>query len=638
MALVVAVPLANAFSLGPATIEPPRGHEPPAFDCGTASDAGDTREEAWPLTGGCDASLQTADDQDWYSRAIQRDTFVRIAIRVDTGSRIAFCLFHPNGTQLDCAVRSPGENVDAPRFKIREAGLVHARVAVDTGGAPGAYYLSIILTGPYPDDDCGTGEDAPEDAAAAFPLVLSAFCSGAVRSGTGEDAIDWYVGDVPAGHRLVGDLVPRSSTLRLCLVRDGTGERVCESASPFARYPDVFAREISGGRWRMEVSGGFALYNLTLRVEPPPAQDDCAGGKDAGDHLGGAVAVGLPAACAGWFPGGVGDEYDTYIVEGTEGDALRLQASRAYDAPLHVCIVAPSDQEASCFDQEEFWNGISTELWASGAWGVRVVDDGVEVNYTWTASAASPSPVAQSDCAVAGDVGNGVTSARPLGRAGSCDGALDADSGDLADWYAIDAEAGEPITAVLTQGADLCVFAPGALVATECSTFPGEARDVVEVVASDAGTWRIRVFTGSGAPTYHLDAHHTPLQDDCGSGADAGDSFGTATPLDLGAPFTACAGGFPQYLGDTRDWYAIQLTDGDALRVIARAPLLAPVRVCLHDPAGSAAACAVSGAGPPPIIEHVADAGGVWRVSLEVLLGSGSYTLALARAPGSVGP
>lgn len=246
-------------------------------------------------------------------------------------------------------------------------------------------------------------------------------------------------------------------------------------------------------------------------------------------------------------------------------------------------------------------------------------------------SAPDVSPLLN-DCEQGGDAGPTFNEARDVAPPVDCKGAFVLADLDEADWYRFDARDGDTLRVGVapesTLSVRVCTAFKGSLgVSKACTTGAGDGATVVrsDLLGSDAA-WAVAIEKVGGVGAYHLqvDLVAGVAQDDCGTGADAGETSDAASAID--AP-VQCRGKFR--LGDDEDWFAFQAQAGHQIRINLRVPAGADFDVCLFRPsdAWTPVACSAALAGETERIEGVADADGTWLLQVFRFDGFGGYRL-----------
>lgn len=122
-------------------------------------------------------------------------------------------------------------------------------------------------------------------------------------------------------------------------------------------------------------------------------------------------------------------------------------------------------------------------------------------------------------------------------------------------------------------------------------------------------------------------------QDDCGTGADAGNSFASATTITL--PKNNCQGQITA--SDTQDWYKFNVASGSTISASMTPQSGADFDLCLYDPSGNSVACSTAGGSNPDSVSYTATASGNWVVQVYQWSGTGTYTLSVSSAGGGGG-
>lgn len=623
----VALSVLVLLSLGAASAGPiPSGAPGPApkslqDDCLTGGDVADDADGGLVLARGqrCSGRLGMDDPADWYRVAAQAGHVLGVRTEGQSAAdAYRVCGVSPAG-QESCSDRAAPPSTS--RFRVRADGTWAIGIA-PRNAATGPYAIQPGQTGPFTWDDCGTGDDAP-DAGAPAAIPATTACAGAITA-DGIDVVDAYGFDVPAGHRVRAAVTFQGwfPFVDVCLESPTT--LLCERP-----YRDVtlFGDPTSAGAWTLKVSGNAVAYALDLRTEPMPDPDDCASGLDAGSTPDDALVLTLPVACRASFEPGSGDALDWYAMDVAAGDLLQVEPRTGANA--HACLLAPTGETLAC-SNGWYPYGMPLRVQApfEGRYHLRLESSRPWMFYDLVANVTPTGGAAQDDCGSGRDAGEHAAAATPLALDARCDATLLATSTDLSDWYAVTLAAGDDIVVNLTEPRDLvlgeiCVFAPGEAKPRGCHDTGAPDRKRFELHADAGGQWLVRV-TRDTASDYSLVLTRGALQDDCGSGRDAGATRAGAVPLGAAA---ACLAAFPPLLADHEDWYAVTATAGAAVVAQWVMQPLFTMEVCLHAPGGAQVACARDGR-----VAATAQDAGTWHVVARRVIGTGAYELAVGAA------
>jgi len=205
-------------------------------------------------------------------------------------------------------------------------------------------------------------------------------------------------------------------------------------------------------------------------------------------------------------------------------------------------------------------------------------------------------------------------------------GSLDPDSNDKDDWYLFSVCEGQNIQASLNSG--------------ENYDFELLGNDGVSVgqsyTADVTGLYFLHIFANDGAGTGDYILSVTlGSQNDVGTGNDAGDEIGSATPI--------VPGSYSGYMdvSDTEDWYSFNANSGEGIFVTVEPIEKSDYDIHLYKPSGELVHSAQYYGDDD--LEYPADASGTWKIKLDMfpgwdeskwhdnyfLYGSGAYELAL---------
>lgn len=204
---------------------------------------------------------------------------------------------------------------------------------------------------------------------------------------------------------------------------------------------------------------------------------------------------------------------------------------------------------------------------------------------------ALPLGLLQNDCGAMRDAPASRAEAVPLASSVDCLGTVA--WADTADAYRFEATRGDVLDVTLTfyDGYSLqaCLTTPSGE-PSRCAYGVGPAGRL-HWTAAESGTWFldvVRTRGGTGGGDYRLQmAARTPVtDDDCGAGADAGNSTADAVAFALPG---ACVGEVNSLL-DAADWLAVTLTRGQAFHVTVESSGVPSA--CVRDAAGATLDCA----------------------------------------------
>ncbi|MCX9013723.1 MAG: DNRLRE domain-containing protein [Candidatus Methanoperedens sp.] len=116
----------------------------------------------------------------------------------------------------------------------------------------------------------------------------------------------------------------------------------------------------------------------------------------------------------------------------------------------------------------------------------------------------------------------------------------------------------------------------------------------------------------------------TYIQNDCGTGSDASNTFSGANPISVPK---SCSG----YLdpSDTDDYYKLSVTPGSKIDVSMTPPSGVDFDLKLYDSNNNLKASSTLGTGSTDSVSFVADSSGDWRVRIYQYSGSGTYSLSV---------
>lgn len=379
---------------------------------------------------------------------------------------------------------------------------------------------------------------------------------GSVQGALAEGDVDWYAITVPDGSVVDLAFTPNEGASDLAVAFVGPEGDVIwdqydvEAGATSVRW--VVSGE-SGGTHYLEVSDGLGPYRIDLEVT---SQDDAGSRGDAGPEFRSALDVQPGAEVTGLL--GDTDRADWYAFEIALGSTVTLtltpeegaeemgiqlrdyEDSRLWDAgdvtarrPAEVTRVVPAEEVG---------------IYAVGISGSAAYTLGLTVD---------PQDDGGSGEDAAADVAGAVEVA-----AGAPFTGLVGDT-DRSDWFTFDVAAGSVLTVSVTPDegtADLEVALrdPEDSLIDQGDIARGRSYEATVVIGPEAGGfWAIEVRSGSGGYTGQVDVE---IQDDAGSGADAGDDVLGALEIAVGDAVQGIIGDT-----DTDDWYTFELASGQTV-------------------------------------------------------------------------
>lgn len=246
-------------------------------------------------------------------------------------------------------------------------------VALGVLHGPDAYAYRLVATTftPPAQDDCGTGDDAPEDGSTAT-LAMPASCEGAVLADAG-DLEDHYRVTLPASGLGRFRLESDAPDMRICVVvpYGATGSwQSCERVvHGVARVEGLLEQ---GDERLVFVDGapasGPGAYRLTLDVVPI---DDCGTGHDGADAPPDARPIAPGAPCQGDVARHQRDRQDWYSVDARAGDLLHARLDTTHPR-ASLCIARPDGHVHACTAPGQALAGLLHTVDEDGAWRVGV--------------------------------------------------------------------------------------------------------------------------------------------------------------------------------------------------------------------------------------------------------------------------
>lgn len=448
-------------------------------------------------------------------------------------------------------------------------------LAAPGGSALGWPLDAIFPPEPEPQDDCGRGGDAGPDEATALALQPPESCSGTFPRGDAEDA---YRFEADAGQwvEFVIDDDPDDYGLGACPFGPGRGERGCYHVD-YQNIQDTFVASASAVYgYRLDVDSTARSdpyeYNVSVRVvgetdEDP--QDDCGTGAGAANDY--PVATPLPASvdCVGALRGP--DSWDIYAFHARVGQEIDASLDVADGIDHELCFWPPwggwqcstlpagQDEELHVVDVASTgsWYLVVYRYEGDGTYGLRLDVHGEPGN--------EPPRMRQQICPLSVEVNTTF----------ECSFRADDDSEGVS--YEVFWGDGTR-TVEPPEG-----YAPPGVLRSASHAFHelGSQHVYVRVTDSDgARAWGWGSYVRVRGPEQP--------QDDCATGADAGEERSTAARL--AAPLLRCEGILvADDLSDFEDWYEVDVPENGTLR--AHLDASSATTVCLIAPDGTEAAC-----------------------------------------------
>lgn len=369
---------------------------------------------------------------------------------------------------------------------------------------------------------------------------------------------------------------------------------------------------------------GSLAPGANAEAKPPPVQNDCGVGGDAGNTFVTASPRTMPAVnCQGeLFP--VLDTQDWFQFSVTSGQTITATMNPGglvETSNFDLCLYDPSGNEVNCSRSGgDGYEGISFAAGASGAWrlAVHLITSQTGAPYTMSVSLAPPD-----DCGTGVDVGGSHAAATWLDVPETeCLASL-LPVADAEDWYKFNVTGGHTISAKaqgLQGTVEFCLYDPNGVRIGLCA-FTGSLTHTT----TTSGDYRIRVrLVNGGAINYLLSASRSILPNDCGNWSDAG-----------GSSATAMAVAIPRYCWgtltaatDTQDWYQFPATAGHTIGVSLTSNATSNFDICIYNPSGAVVGSCSSGhAGGTDTLFASIPSSGTYRVRVAITAGSGDYTL-----------
>lgn len=313
----------------------------PQDDCGSGMDMGSRyRSQPIALPAACAGFLDAAAGDSW---DLYRFTLAERGLRVhlttsDPDAQV--CLYDRFGTWPVRCAQSGADKGFA--YLAHEAGLTW-RIGVITDVAA-SYELSITQFVPLPQDDCGSGMDAPLWIRGVL-LPPDAACAGVLFVDEGDWADVFVVPNLSAS---MVDVTLRSpvETFEACLYARDTPNSYrgsCREAQNGELHLGSMLSAPGEAVIIVEAVNltGTMPYDLTVRISPP--YSDCGTGGDAAASWESTPPTLSPPVirCEGKLFVDRGDGHDDYLIRATEGQVI-LVAIEQVQGRTWACLDMPS--------------------------------------------------------------------------------------------------------------------------------------------------------------------------------------------------------------------------------------------------------------------------------------------------------
>jgi hypothetical protein len=311
----------------------------------------------------------------------------------------------------------------------------------------------------------------------------------------------------------------------------------------------------AGGTFFVVVSDGFGRYELGLSAK---GQNDAGSGNDAGDKITRAVEVKLGASYLGELGGF--DVEDWYQFDIAPGHILNLTFTPDPEAQA-------MNFSLRNFERNEIWYsdkvtpGVtrSKRMILNTLSGGRYYLTAYEGQglYTFEITAES-----QNDAGSGNDAGDKIARGIEIEPGRSYKGEFG--GLDEEDWYQFQLSNGEILEFAFTPSPESkpMIFSlynyERQKVWQSGEVTPGVTKsDRLPMNSTSGGTYFLKAFYGGGI--YQIDLY-TKIQNDAGSGSDAGDKIARAIEINSGGPVSGELGGL-----DLEDWYTFDPKRGEKL-------------------------------------------------------------------------
>lgn len=470
---------------------------------------------------------------------------------------------------------------------------------------------SDVLDPPPPQEDCDVDGDAPSYETGAFRISAPVDCAGVM---TQRDYQDTYVFFVHAGQWVDVRFDPDPQYPNMWgSVRGPLGEGGWIDVPSHGHWVSFLAT--TSGDVIVQVSWDSSRdmdFDYRIRAyasgeTPDDPQNDCGTGAGASNAYSAATPVAVPLSCTGTLRGA--DAWDWYSFPVRLGQDIDVRLDVGW-ADHEVCLYGPNGGGAVACSTRP-WAQDETISWTNaserGDWRVVVFRyDG------------------DGDYGLSVDVHGEPDNEAPWAFS-SCPDFVDANETFTCTIRAEDFDSAGVRFTVRWSGGDVEHYPPEGyhpvgepLAITHQYALPG-GYEWISVRATDeegATSWS----TGGSI----LVRGHDPVQDDCGTGVEAGDTFANAT-LIL-APRVLCVGQFHvDEWADLQDWYAVDVQPNDTLRI--RLEDVSYGVACLYTPEGEQDRCI--DAWDEELAVPI-NATGTWRVRVSTWWDDDTYGLSVS--------
>jgi hypothetical protein len=475
-------------------------------------------------------------------------------------------------------------------------------------------------------NDMGTGGDAGNSISTATTI----------SAGTGTGYLDSTDGDdyfkiaVSSGQIVTVSMTPPSDSDFDLYIYDTNQSQVDSSTLGGSQTDTVEATASASGYFYIYVYhySGTGTYSMTVTVTGGGAtQNDMGTGTDAGNSIGAATTI-VAGSGTGYIDST--DTADYYKVSVSSGQTVRATMTPPSGSDFDLKLYDTNQsQVASSTLGGSSTDTVTGTTTTSGYFYIYVYRYSGSGTYSMTVTVTGGAT--QNDMGTGGDAGNSIGAATTI-TAGSGTGYID--SMDTADYYKVSVTSGQTISASMTPPSgsdfDLKLYDTNQS-QVDSSTLGGSQTDTVEATASASGYFYIYVYRYSGSGIYSMTITITggAVQNDMGTGIDAGNTLSAATTIAAGS-----GTGFIDST-DTADYYKVSVTSGQTMNVSMTPPSGSDFDLKLYDTNQSQVDSSSLGGSQTDTVEATASVSGYFYIYVYRYSGSGIYSMTVTVTGGA---
>jgi len=373
-------------------------------------------------------------------------------------------------------------------------------------------------------------------------------------------------------------------------------------------------------------------YNISVFAASSTSQNDMGTSGDAGNSISVATEIDTNTSGTGYMD--TSDTEDYYKVQVSSGQTIRVEMSPStVDFDLYLYDTNRSQVGSSTFGGTRT-DSVEEIATASGYYYIRVYG-----YYPATYDTGSSyyqmivlvtGGAVQDDMGTGGDAGNSIGAATRVEKNASGTGYMD--TSDTEDYYKVQVSSGQTIRVEMSPSTvdfDLYLYDTNQS-QVDLSILGGTQTDSVEEIAAASGDYYIRVYgyypavydTGSGYYQMIVLVTGGAVQDDMGTGGDAGNSISTATEISSGSGI-----GYIDAQTDTDDYYKVSVSSGQTISASMTPPLGSDFDLELYNSSQSLVDSSALGGSQTDSVEAVASSAGDYYIHVEQWCGSGIYSM-----------